>query len=171
MKSSFFSIGCLVVLVLLTSVANSTDSSYNLFFIGRSRDENIIKYDINLTAGGKIIKEKPLKIYWVKYTDQNKVEELSFIQNKFAYGLDYLSVSENEVKFQFVSYDKMTFTIKKNAHGNFRVTTLLHNISVEVKRIHIQIDGGTFMLPKISYVQLFWKELNKNKENMEVIKP
>lgn len=150
--------------------SNST-KSYNLFYIGRSKDENIIKYDINLTSEGKINTEKPLKIYWVKYTDNNRIEKLSYIQNTLAYGVKYLSTKSDQVKFQFVSYDKRTFIIKKNNQGSFRVITALNDNNVEIKRIYIQIDGGTFMLPKISYVQMFWRDSSKNKEDIEIIKP
>lgn len=145
--------------------------SYNLFQIGRSRDENIIKYDVNLRSDGKINIEKPLKIYWVKYTDNSKIEGLSYIQNKLAYGVDYLKISTEEVKFKFVSYDNRTFVIKKNNDGKYYVSTYLTDKNVQVKKIHVQIDGGTFMLPKISYVQLFWKDINKNIEDVEVIIP
>jgi hypothetical protein len=153
------------------SFTTSKNSSYNLFHIGRSRDANIIKYDINLDSKGNINTENPIKIYWVRYTDDNKIEGLSYIQNKLAYGVNLLSVQKNEVKFQFVSYEKKSFTIKKNSSGIYKVYTDLKSKQVEVEDIFVQIVGGTFMIPKIAYVKLHWKESKNNKEGDEYIKP
>jgi len=42
---------------------------------------------------------------------------------------------------------------------------------VEVEEIFIQIDGGTFMIPKISFVKLHWRDTVLDKEGDEYIKP
>ena len=157
--------------LIIYSFLNAQGSSYNLFHIGRSKDLDIIKYDINLDEKGEIIKEKPLKIYWVRYTDSKKIERLSFIQNALAYGVDYLSISEKEIKFQFVSYDKMTFVVKKTSSGRFKAYTELKDEPVEAEKIFVQIDGGTFMIPQISYVQFFWTSFNGKKKDVAYIHP
>jgi len=169
MKSLFFFFISLLFFSFSFSSTNTT--TYNLFHIGRSRDANIIKYDINLNANGTINQEKPLKIYWVKYNQDSKIEGLSFIQEKLAYGIDYLSIQKQEVKFQFVSYDKRSFVIKKNNLDKYRVFSEYKSKQVEVEDIFVQIDGGTFMIPQISFVKMHWKDAASEKEGDEYIKP
>lgn len=169
MKTLIFIFSCFFLFSFSFSISNS--ASYNLFHIGRSRDKNIIKYDINIRSNGTINALDPVKIYWIKYTDKNRIEGLSYIQNKLAYGIDFVSIQANEVKFKFVSYGKRTFTIKKNNKGKYRVFSEYKSKQVEVSDIFIQIDGGTFMIPKISYVKLHWKDNVSENEGDEYIKP
>ena len=144
----------------LTYFSHAQNSGYNLFKIERNLDSDFIKYDINLNENGDINIDKPLKIYWVRCEENNKIEKLSFIQNSLAYGLDFLSISKDEVKFQFVSIDKMTFTVKKNNKDLYRRYAVIDNNGIETIKIFVQIDGGTFMFPKISYIQLYWESLD-----------
>lgn len=160
----------LSVLVFLGLTSSSSTESYSLFHIGRSKDANIIKYDIQL-SNGKLNLENPIKVYWVKNTDGGKIEGLTYTQRTLAYGIKYLSKKADEVKFQFVSYSKRSFFLKKVNGDKYKVITYLDKKGVEVNRIHVQIDGGTFLVPQISFVMLFWKDPYKGTDGVEVIKP
>src|SRR5574343_21485 len=160
----------LIIGLVFMSMTSSSNVTYSLFHIGRSKDANIIKYDIHLNDG-KLDLTNPIKVYWIKNTDGGKVEGLTYTQQKLAYGVKYLSKKADEVKFQFVSYSKRNFYLKKVNGDRFKVITYLDKKGVEVKRIHVQIDGGTFMLPQISYVLLFWRDPFKGDEGVEIIKP
>jgi hypothetical protein len=127
----------------------------NLFKIGRSRDANEIIYDINLSSSGKINTSRPISIYWIKKTENGRIEPLTWIQNQYAYGIRFLKVGDERVDFQFVSYAERTFFIKKNDVGIYRVFTNSNNKEVEVNKIFIQIDGGSFWVPTIPRVELF----------------
>jgi hypothetical protein len=70
---------------------------------------------------------------------------------KNAYGVVYLSKSENYAKFRLAAYDKRVFELKKN---KFRVFTISNNKEVEVNRVFIYITGGTFWIPKIPKIEL-----------------
>lgn len=159
-----------VVFLLSSMVFSSSDKIIHLFQIGRSKDKNVIKYDLNLTSEGKINTENPLNIYWIKHTDGGKVEGLSFIQSNLAYGVKYVSKTTDEVIFHFVSYPSRQIIIRK-FKGNYYAFTTNNSKAVSLKKIHVQIDGGTFMIPKISYVKLFTNDILENKELIETIKP
>lgn len=159
----------LIMLYGFTSTSSGT--TYSLFQIGRSRDSNVIKYDVNLTSEGKINTEKPIKFYWIKNTDGAKVESLTYTQEKLAYGIKYLSKKSDEVKFQFVSYSKRTFILKKVNDDKFKVITYINKKGVEVKKIFVQFGGGTFNLPKVNYVKMYWRDSTKGTEGTETIKP
>ncbi len=134
---------------------NSPSSNQNLFSIGRSKDANEIFYSINLEKNNKLNIEEPIKVYWLKRTENNRIEPLTWIQKKFAYGIVYLSKSENYAKFHFAGYEKRIFELKKNHNNTFRVFTISNDKEVEVNRVFIHITGGTFWIPEIPKVELF----------------
>jgi len=162
----------------LPAVTESTEHSH-LFRIGRSRDANEIMYDLNLNKSGKPDNANPITIYWVKNADKNRIKPLTWIQNKFAYGLRLLIPKTSRVNddldcvidFQFVSYDKRDFTLKKGRKGQYKVFTLSKGQEVEVSRIFIKIDGGSFWAPAISRVELHGIEVQSGKKITETIHP
>jgi len=156
------------------SAGNSDNNrEYGLFKIGRSRDPNEIIYSLNFDQAGKPDKSNPIEIYWIKRTNNNKVEPLTWIQSKYAYGIKIINElkNEDEIYFQFVSYDKRTFILKKNEENCYKVFTVSGGREVEVSSIFIQIDGGSFWLPYVSRVELHIKEPGSGKLAMETINP
>jgi hypothetical protein len=99
------------------------------------------------------------------------MEPLTIVQQKFAYGLKFLKLTPEKAEFQFVSYSKRTLTLRKNNTGNFAVFTEIEGRQVELERVFIQIDGGTFWFPKITRVEIHGKESIDNELVVEVIRP
>ncbi|MGE0560355.1 MAG: DUF4833 domain-containing protein [Flavobacteriales bacterium] len=143
----------------------------HLFKIERSKDANEIFYDIHLEKSGKLNVVEPIFPYWRRQTEGGIIKPLTWVQQNYAYGLEYIYTSASFVKFRFVSYKKRDFFLKKDINGNFKVYTLLNNKEVEVNRIFIQIDGGTFWFPKISRVELHASDPFTKKNIVEIIKP
>lgn len=163
----------LIAVVVLSSFASklASNKSYHLFKIERSKDANEIFYDVNLDSKKNIDISNPLNIYWIKHTANGKIEPLTWIQQKYAYGVEYLSKSKNTAEFQFVSYNKRQFQIKTDSKGDFKVFTKSKNKLVIVNRIFIQIDGGTFWFPTISRVELHTQDIQTNEKSIEIINP
>lgn len=141
------------------------------FKIERSRELNEIIYEIGTNENGNLNVSEPIRVYWIKHTDGNKIEPLTWIQQNYAYGLRFFDVTENDAKFQFVSYKYRKFFVKRNRKGIFKVYTKSLNRIVEVRRIFIQFDGGTFWIPNISKVELYVKDILTGDQFVETIKP
>lgn len=153
-------------------VFSSENSHRNsLFKIGRSKDANEIFYEVKTTPGGSLDIKEPIKIYWIKYTENNSIEPLTLVQQKFAYGLKFLKVNSESAEFQFVSYSKRTLSLRKNSNGNYGVFTEVDGKEVELERVFIQIDGGTFWFPKITRVEVHAKKAEAGELLVEVIEP
>lgn len=145
--------------------------SQSLFRIGRSKDANQIIYEINLDEKGDLDPDSPVRIYWIKYTKGGQVEPLSFIQRKLAYGIQFEHVSDKEAAFHFVSYRERTFWISRKKDNRYCVNTVSRNRKVVVRRIFVQIDGGTFMFPEISRVELHGEDPETGEMTLETIIP
>lgn len=163
----------LIAVVVLSSFASkiASNKSYHLFKIERSKDANEIFYDVNLDSKSNLDLDNPISIYWIKKTENGKIEPLTWIQKNYAYGIEFLNKSKDQAEFQFVSYNKRQFQIKKDNNGNFKVYTLSNKRTVIVNRIFIQIDGGTFWFPKISRVELHAQDIQTNEKSIEIINP
>jgi len=161
-----------LVFGLISQASTSENSNSNsLFKIGRSKDANEIFYEVKTTADGSLDIKEPIKIYWVKYTKNNAIEPLTIVQQKFAYGLKFLKTTQESAEFQFVSYAKRTLSLRKNSHGNYGVFTEVDGKQVELERVFIQIDGGTFWFPKITRVEVHAKKAEAGELVVEVIRP
>lgn len=157
---------------LISGASISENSNNNsLFKIGRSKDANEIFYEVKTTQNGSLDLKEPIKIYWVKYTKNNAIEPLTMVQQKFAYGLKFLETTQESAEFQFVSYSKRTLSLRKNSHGNYGVFTEVEGKKVELERVFIQIDGGTFWFPKITRVEVHAKKAEAGELVVEVIRP
>jgi hypothetical protein len=174
-----FIVGLSAVIIWIMSssfiVNEKTDyESQLLFKINRSRDSNEICYAININQNGSVNTENPIRPFWIKKTENNKIEPLTWIQNHYAYGIKVLDSEvrqKNAWQFQFVSYAKRTFELRHLGNNRFKVFTILNNKEIEVTRIFVQIDGGSFWVPSVPYVKLIGFEPLTGKEITETIKP
>lgn len=169
-KAILFSI-FLILGLLVEAVGVDDSNNSTLFKIGRSKDANEIFYEVKTTADGFLDVDEPIKIYWIKYTKNGKTEPLTKIQKHLAYGLKFLDVTSEKADFQFVSYSKRTLKLQKNANGKYGVFTEVDGVEVELDRVFVQIDGGTFWFPKITRVEVHAKIPKENRLVVEVIRP
>ena len=77
--------GVLVVLtIMIPGIGFASDSENNknnlLFKIERNRDADEIYYELNPDETGRPDKKEPVKVYWVKHTQNGKTEPLTWIQ-------------------------------------------------------------------------------------------
>ncbi len=132
-----------------------TTGNYKLFKIDRSRDLDVIMYDVNLNRKGELDKFTPINIYWIKNTEKGNIEPLTGIQKKFGYGLKFISITDNMADFQFVSYFDRVFKLRKTDNNQFRVYTISNNKKVEVQRLYVQFEDNSFWFPTITSIELY----------------
>ena len=171
MRNHFLIVSIFIFLINSSFVNSNINKPYHLFKIERSKDANEIFYDINLTQKNELNSENPINIYWIRATEGGSIKPLTWIQQHYAYGLNFIYHSNTFAKFHFVSYKKRDFVLKKNKDGVFKVFTQINDKEMEVNRIFIQIDGGTFWVPKISKVELHTFDPITQKSKIEIINP
>ncbi|MGB0882645.1 MAG: DUF4833 domain-containing protein [Vicingaceae bacterium] len=153
------------------SNSGSSNSLTSLFKIERSKDNNQIFYDVNLNSEGMFDSENPINIYWIRNTEGGKVKPLTWIQKKYAYGLKFLKISDDYATFRFVSSKQMYFTLKRNNNNHFEVYSKYKDQILNINRIFIQIDGGTFWFPNITAVEVYAKNIKTGEDVIEIITP
>jgi hypothetical protein len=126
-----------------------------LFYLQRDPNTNTVIYQLNVDKGGRLNTDEPVHAFWIRYADQGERKELNFIQRKFAYGLTAKQLAPEKYVLKFVAYDKVPLYLMKWPIDNaYHVFATLHNRQVVLSRIYLRIEGGTFWVPNVKYIEL-----------------
>jgi len=128
-----------------------------LFYIQRSKNTNAIVYEANVKGDGTIDADDPVNIFWIRYTSDSSHAPLTYIQNKYAYGLKtepYAKDSSNEYILKFVSYGKRWIYLKRTMEGRYAALMFINGSLAELSRVFIKLGQGTFWFPTIEYIEL-----------------
>lgn len=127
---------------------------YQLFYLQRQPNSNTIVVELNRRSD-RVDSANPVHVFWIKYTENGKIRELTFIQRTFAYGLQVKKISENVYDLNFISYKKMKFRLQKGDNNIWVVYAKLKNGStIILRRVYLHINGGSFWKPNVEYVEL-----------------
>ena len=134
-----------------------TDKAEVLFRIERSRDADEVWYTIHTNPDGSVNHEIPVQVFWVKKSTDNRTAPLTGIQKRFSYGIQSIdsdSLSVDTWNFKLAAYKNRMFVLKKTEDGRYGVFTISQHREVQVTKLYVKFDGGTFLTPAIAYVQL-----------------
>jgi hypothetical protein len=143
-----------------------------LFYLQRTANTNTIVCELNLNAKGIPDPEKPINVFWILYTEGGVRKELNYIQRNFAYGMDAKAIDNGVFKLNFVSYKKRLFYLKWYTPGKrYQVFATINNKEAILQRIFVKVEGGSFWVPNIVYVEFRGTDPITGKEVIERFKP
>jgi len=137
-----------------------------LFYLQRTANTNTIICELNV-KNGNLDLEDPVHVYWIRYSEKGQKEELNYIQKKFAYGVKSKLLSKDKYELQFVSYKKYSMYLMKDADNKFNVYGAINQKQAIVNRIFVKINGGSFWVPNVEYVEIKGIDPATGKEVME----
>jgi hypothetical protein len=130
----------------------------HLFFIERSKNKNLVQYDVRLTENNNILDSDPVSVYWV--LENGTQRDLNLIQRKFAYGIDsYEKLQNDKLRVFFVALKEREVIVEKT-EGSFRAITAINGKPSVLERVYVESREGWTGLPRVLYVDLF----GRNKE-------
>ncbi|HEX3935326.1 MAG TPA: DUF4833 domain-containing protein, partial [Puia sp.] len=137
----------------------------SLFYLQRTPNTNTIICELN-QKDGVIDRDEPVKVMWIRYTEQRQREKLSWIQRTFAYGLNEKDLGNGVFELRFVSYKKVPMYLMKWPVDNKQhVFVTIEGRRAILNRIYIRIDpGGTFWSPNVKYLELRGVDVQNGKE-------
>ncbi len=129
--------------------------SNQLFFVQRDPNINTVICQLNIDANGNINSERPVNVFWIRYAEKEGKEDLNYIQRKFAYGIESKAIGNSQYELKFVSYKKLPLLLAKSASDKkYHVYATVNNKKIVLDRIFLRIEGGSFWLPNVKYVEL-----------------
>jgi hypothetical protein len=145
-----------------------------LFYVQRTINANTIIYSLNTDKQGNLNEIEPIKAYWIKYTQGGKLDPLTYIQKNYAYGVNskLIDKEKKSYSFEFVSYNKKKFyLIKSTTDKKYHVYGYINNKLSILNNILVKIEGGTFWVPNVKYVEIIAFDPSASAEVTEIIKP
>lgn len=145
-----------------------------LFYVQRTINENTIVYILNEDANGNLNEKEPIKAYWIKYAQGGIIDQLTYIQKTFAYGVNAKVIDKDKksFSFSFVSYHKKQFYLMKSTiDDKYHVYGYIHDKLTILNNICVKIEGGTFWVPNVKYAELKAVDPATLSEVTEIIKP
>lgn len=142
-----------------------------LFYVQRDPNSNTIVYELNVNDKGQLDQDEPIHPYWIRYGEKGQHEELSFIQRKFAYGLIQKSNGNGKFDIRFVSYKKFPLTLMRTGDGKYHIFATIAQKQVILNRIFVKIEGGSFWLPNVVYVEMKGSDPATGQEIVDRFKP
>ncbi|MEO7212541.1 DUF4833 domain-containing protein [Mucilaginibacter sp.] len=143
-----------------------------MFYLQRTTNTATLMYELNMDKDtGKPDTDEPMHVYWIRYNEKGQKEELNYIQRKFAYGLSQKSLGNDKYDIRFVSYKKIPLTLMKAADGKYHIFATVSQKLMALRSIFIKIEGGSFWLPNIVYVEMKGTDPATGKEITERFKP
>lgn len=124
-----------------------------LFYVQRTPNTNTIVVELN-DHGGVPDPENPVHVFWLRYQDKGQRAELSYIQRTFAYGIKSKQLGPEKYELHFVSYKKYAMYLIRAADHQYHVFADINGHPVILRRIFVEIRGGSFWTPHVEYVEL-----------------
>ena len=130
-----------------------TVKQQHLFKIERSKNANIVQYDVRVLPDGTLDPDKPVVGYWIRLAEDGRRMKLRFLEKRFVYGFK-------------TSYDPASNSVTMIMKANFgRQMKVLE--TTDGYRAEIMIDGRNSLIDKI-FVQTPSKRFSRKIEYIEL---
>ena len=136
-----------------------------LFYIQKSTNTNTVVYQLNLLDNEELNLSEPIKVFWLRYQEEGQRKNLSFIEQKFAYGVISKQIKNetNVFDVKLVALKSREFKLERNEDGQSKVVTIIDGKRASLSKIFLEIEGNSFW-PKITYIDIYGLDLNTGKE-------
>ena len=146
------------------------ESRQPLFKIERNTNANIIQYDAQIGPDGKLDQKQPVVAYWIRLAREGQKEELSKIQNKFAYGFEAdLDQNSDTVTLKMVANIGRLITVVRD-NDTYLALTSIDGESSRLQKIFIHATGKG-MSTKVDYIQLHGTSMDTGDKTFEQFVP
>jgi hypothetical protein len=142
-----------------------------LFYLQRSFNKNTIIFESEILSDNKLNGETPVKMYWIRYEEDGRIAELSFIQRKI-FGLKCTSIDETKSSFLLVNsrFSRLEIIVKKSITGNYRAYSEINNQLTELESVFIKAHNNPLGIPiSFEYIEVSGISTENGKKNTERI--
>jgi len=141
-----------------------------LFKIERNKNANIVQYDAQIGADGKLLKKEPVVAYWIRLAEKGQVEQLSWVQKAFAYGFNVKHDPKNDtLELDMKAEIGRPITVQREGDG-YRATAQIEGSKAYIKKIFIHATGKG-MSTSVNYIELHGDDAKTGESRFEKIVP
>jgi len=134
----------------------------HLFVIERSKNANIVVYDVNRGPGGDFSASKPVVAYWLLNGEKGKRQELNLVEWQSAYGFDVKpGNTRGTLAMAFKADRNRRLTIRTLNHCPVLTGPIDGHDGILHKMFVKSNENST--PPKVEYVEFFGEDLATRK--------
>jgi len=149
--------------------AISRDKANHLFVIERSKNKNLVQYDIRLTEDSDPPNSRPVNVYWI--LENGRHEELSPIEKRYAYGIALQEkLDKDRFKVILAAFKGLEIIVEK-LNDSFKAVVSIHGRQSILQKIYIKSEETQAGLPRVLYVELFGRSKETGLPIRERISP
>lgn len=141
-----------------------------LFHIERNKNANIVQYDAQLAPDGRLLSREPVVGYWIRLANEGEIKELSWVQQKFAYGFKAkLNEKENTVILDMAAKLGRTILVRRDDE-DYRAIAEIDGVESFIEKIYISASGSG-MSTRVDYIELFGEAVETRDDQHERFSP
>ena len=149
---------------------NSFKRRQTLFVIERSMNKNVVHYDAQLTAEGRLAPKEPAVVYWKMLAEDGRTENLTWIEKLRAYGFTIeQTAAGNAYKMTLAAAPGRPFLIKSEGEA-VHAEGLISGRPAIIERIYVNTSSGV-LGPKVENIELHGRNIQTGQPAKEVIVP
>jgi hypothetical protein len=158
----------LCALIALFPTELSAQSPRMLFEIARSKNRNVLRYEVEIAGKGQPNSDQPVSAHWVMHENGGRREPLSWFERRFAYGWEVVGpVNAGGFVFKLSALAARPIRVVRRGAG-FTALVSIRDRSSFLERIYVRTkENGAF--PKVLYVDLFGRDAASGKPVTERI--
>jgi len=127
--------------------------SQELFLIERSKNANVVRYDVRLEKGGAYDVRQPLDAYWLLRAEDGRREELTDLERRAAYGYEILpNAKATEFGVRLVAAKERPLAVRRRA-GTYRAEVVIDGGTAVLESVFVATKESG-VIPKVLYVEL-----------------
>lgn len=149
--------------------SHSSSKTQRLFRIERSKNDNIVAYDLRLDGDGRPDPKSPVEAYWVIAEDGARYA-LSAVQKRFAYGFKSELVDPEVVVLRLAADLGREIRVER-VRGVFRALIDIGGRRAVLDHIYVKSVERKLLLPSVEFVDLFGFDPDTGDERRERILP
>jgi hypothetical protein len=128
-------------------------TSRELFTLGRTKNANVVKYAVRTDADGRLDAACPVEAYWLMLAENGRREELSWTEQKLAYGFSVSQQTSRELRLHLSACSARSLRVRFS-NGAFRTELQISGQPAFLQRIFVHTEDG-LLLPRVRFVELF----------------
>jgi len=168
--------GILFIVSLYVTQAQTSDPVPNksgkmLFYLQRSFNKNTIIFETEMLLDNKLNSERPVKMHWIRYEEDSRIAELSFLQRKI-FGMKCTWIDDTKSSFLLINsrISKLKIIVKKSSLGNYKAYLEINNQMTELERVFIKATNNPLGIPiSFEYIEVSGISTESGKLNIERI--
>jgi hypothetical protein len=146
----------LIVICLFTPALATEDGTRAcpLFMIERSKNANVIEYDVRLTPDGTPDPRAPIMGYWVRLAEDGRKKPLTWVEKKFAYGFEaQYDDGADVISMEMVADTNRSIRVYRH-EGRYRAETRIEGRPAFIRKIYIK-STETGLMPRVDYIDFY----------------